>query len=37
VALMAHEQARPAITFHSQRCRVHRIPTNVCDDRETPL
>src|ERR1700694_1842426 len=29
--------ARPAITSRAQRCRVHRIPPRVRDDRETPL
>jgi hypothetical protein len=29
--------ARPAITSHAQRCRVHRIPPRVRDDRDTPL
>ena len=28
---------RPAITSHARRCRVHRIPSRVRDDRETPL
>jgi hypothetical protein len=28
---------RPAITSHAQRCRVHRIPSRVRDDRDTPL
>jgi hypothetical protein len=31
-------EARPAIRFkRSGRCRVHRIPTHVRDDRDTPL
>jgi len=29
--------ARPAITSRAQRCRVHRIPPRVRDDRDTPL
>ena len=28
---------RPAITSHARRCRVHRIPSRVRDDRDTPL
>ena len=28
---------RPAITLARRRCRVHRIPSRVRDDRETPL
>ena len=28
---------RPAIACHAQRCRVHRIPSRVRDDRDTPL
>jgi hypothetical protein len=28
---------RPAITSRAQRCRVHRIPPRVRDDRDTPL
>src|SRR6266404_6058141 len=27
---------RPAITSHARRCRVHRIPPRVRDDRDTP-
>ena len=30
-------EARPAISFHARRCRVHRIPLRVRDDREPPL
>ena len=30
-------ETRPAITSHAQRCRVHRIPPRVRDDRDTPL
>jgi len=30
-------KARPAITLRAQRCRVHRIPPRVRDDRDTPL
>src|ERR1700730_18252401 len=30
-------KARPAIPSHAQRCRVHRIPPRVRDDRDTPL
>src|SRR5258707_8782766 len=28
---------RPALASHAQRCRVHRIPPRVRDDRDTPL
>jgi len=28
---------RPAIPSHAQRCRVHRTPSRVRDDRDTPL
>src|SRR6202165_6241999 len=37
--LIAHRpmRARPAITSRAQRCRVHRIPPRVRDDRDTPL
>ena len=37
--LIAHRplSTRPAITSHAQRCRVHRIPPRVRDDRDTPL
>src|SRR5256885_6517587 len=28
---------RPAITSRARRCRVHRIPPRVRDDRDTPL
>jgi hypothetical protein len=31
------DKTRPAITSHAQRCRVHRIPPRVRDDRDTPL
>ena len=31
------DQIRPAITSHAQRCRVHRIPPRVRDDRDPPL
>jgi hypothetical protein len=27
----------PCITSHAQRCRIHRIPPRVRDDRDTPL
>ena len=38
VLLIAHRpKARPAITFHARRCRVHRIPSRVRDVRDTPL
>jgi hypothetical protein len=30
-------ETRPAITSRAQRCRVHRIPPRVRDDRDTPL
>jgi hypothetical protein len=30
-------EARPAIPLHARRCRVHRIPSRVRDDREPPL
>jgi len=30
-------EARPAITLRARRCRVHRIPSRVRDDRDTPL
>jgi hypothetical protein len=30
-------RACPAIPARARRCRVHRIPLRVCDDRETPL
>jgi hypothetical protein len=29
--------SRPAITLRARRCRVHRIPSRVRDDRDTPL
>jgi hypothetical protein len=37
--LIAHRpmRTRPAITSRAQRCRVHRIPPRVRDDRDTPL
>src|SRR3984893_13089032 len=28
---------RPAIPSHARRCRVHRTPSRVRDDRDTPL
>jgi hypothetical protein len=31
------QRTRPAITSHAKRCRVHRIPPRVRDDRDTPL
>ena len=30
-------RTRPAITSRARRCRVHRIPPRVRDDRDTPL
>ena len=30
-------ETHPAITSRAQRCRVHRIPPRVHDDRDTPL
>jgi hypothetical protein len=30
-------EACPAIPLHARRCRVHRIPPRVRDDREPPL
>jgi hypothetical protein len=30
-------ETRPAITSRAKRCRVHRIPPRVRDDRDTPL
>jgi hypothetical protein len=30
-------ETRPALHPHAQRCRVHRIPSRVRDDRDTPL
>jgi hypothetical protein len=38
-ALIAHRllRTRPAIMSRARRCRVHRIPSRVRDDRETPL
>ncbi len=36
VLLIAHEQARPAITFHARRCRVHRNPSRVRDAGQRP-
>ena len=36
--VIAHgHEARPAIPSHARRRRVHRIPPNVRDDRDTPL
>src|SRR3984893_2548686 len=36
--LIAHRLiTRPAIPLHAKRCRVHRIPPRVRDDRDTPL
>ena len=35
--VIAHGKTRPAITSRAQRCRVHRIPLRVRDDRDTPL
>src|SRR3954471_22231126 len=35
--LIAHGRTRPAITSRARRCRVHRIPPRVRDDRDTPL
>jgi hypothetical protein len=31
------QRTRPAIPSHAKRCRVHRIPPRVRDDREPPL
>jgi hypothetical protein len=38
VLLIAHgfKRTRPAITSRAKRCRVHRIPRRVRDDRDTP-
>jgi hypothetical protein len=36
-SVIAHGKTRPAITSRAQRCRVHRIPPRVRDDRDTPL
>src|SRR6266478_3725270 len=36
VPLIAHETP-PCDTSHARRCRVHRIPPRVRDDRDTPL
>jgi hypothetical protein len=33
----AHGKTRPAIPLRARRCRVHRIPPRVRDDREPPL
>src|SRR6266480_3689997 len=36
--LTAHRLiTRPAISLRAKRCRVHRIPRRVRDDRDTPL
>ena len=37
--LIAHKslRTRPAIPSRAKRCRVHRIPSRVRDDRDTPL
>src|SRR5260370_32924766 len=39
VPVLAHEflRTRPAIPSRAKRCRVHRIPPRVRDDRDTPL
>src|SRR6266478_9845731 len=39
VLLIAHRiiRTRPAIPSRAKRCRVHRIPPRVRDDRDTPL
>ncbi len=37
VLSIAHEQARPAITFHARRRRVHRNPSRVRDAGQRPL
>src|SRR5713226_4886619 len=31
------QRTRPAIPSRAKRCRVHRIPSRVRDDRDTPL
>src|SRR5260370_30031028 len=31
------QRTRPAIPSHARRCRAHRIPPHVRDDRDTPL
>jgi hypothetical protein len=36
-ALDGSRETRPAIRFRARRCRVHRIPPRVRDDRDTPL
>jgi hypothetical protein len=33
----AHGKTRPAFRSRARRCRVHRIPPHVNDDRDTPL
>src|SRR5450755_749478 len=39
VPVTAHEslRTRPATPSHAKRCRVHRTPSRVRDDRDTPL
>src|SRR5450755_671218 len=39
VPVTAHKslRTRPAIPSHAKRCRVHRTPSRVRDDRDTPL
>jgi hypothetical protein len=37
LSLTGLSPARPAIACHAQRCRVHRIPSRVRDDRDPPL
>jgi hypothetical protein len=39
VPVTAHKslRTRPAIPSHATRCRVHRTPSRVRDDRDTPL
>ena len=34
---LTDQAIRPAITLRARRCRVHRIPSRVRDDRDTPL
>jgi hypothetical protein len=35
--LIAHGQNPPCNHLRARRCRVHRIPSRVRDDRDTPL
>jgi len=34
---LTRSKTRPAISLRAQRCRVHRIPSRVRDDHDTPL